>query len=449
MPIRGLLYLYILIIGSVGLISYKKSIYLIWMTLLFVPTIVLEQSLKFGLSAECYIMYASVFSELVHRDRRQCWISFFTSNQNAVILYLLVSLTIIFLSQTVPIKTQFQQLLTEIAMLVFVLQTFLLVTDQPASAFSLRRIVCWVVIFNMFFCLFFEVMLGVNPAGMPLYILLGVDDNEFITDMIDVERGGMSFRAQTVYRHPLSLGQYMLIILPVFLMKGKQTLKLVYAFFICSLIVLSGSRGAMAPMILILLLSLKSNIGANLRKFSLFLMVVAVAVIFVPDKQWKHLNKEIEPFVASIQFWDDEKQKDNDIEGSSMELRINQFEAALDEISDNPIMGRGYGYRDYYIVKHNALHPDLLGFESVLLLYLVERGWLGLLFFFVMVGYIYKLFKKETDEETIIRYIFISYILSIIMTGVRPLSLLFVCLACLIAIGISTNMAMDHKESVE
>ena len=90
----------------------------------------------------------------------------------------------------------------------------------------------------------------------------------------------------------------------------------------------------------------------------------------------------------------------------------------------------------------------MLGFESVLLLYLVEGGVIGLLFFFIIVRYIYKLFKKETDEDIIIRYIFLSYIISIVMTGVRPLTLLFVSLASLIAIGISKNMVMD-KENVE
>jgi len=449
MPIRGLLYLYILFIGSVGLISYRKSIYLTWMTILFVPTILLEQNLKFGIPAEGYIMYASVFSELIRKKRRVYWISFFTHIQSAILLYLLISLIIIFLSQTVPIKNQLQQLLIEIAMLLFVFQTFLHVKDQPASAFSLRRIVCWTIIFNIVFCFIFEVIIGVNPAGMPLYILLGQDDNEFIVDMIESERGALSFRAQTIYRHPLSLGQYMLALLPLFLSRNRLRFSSLYLLIVCILIVLSGSRGVIVPMLFVLFLVFLKNVKTNFRKFMMFLIIMVIAISFVPDRKWNNFVKEAEPFVASIQFWDDEKQKENDIEGSSMELRVNQFNAALEEINDNPIFGRGYGYRDYYIGKHNALHPDLLGFESVLLLYLVERGWIGLFFFFIIIRYIYKLFKKETDEASIIRYIFLSYIISIVMTGVRPLTLLFVCLASLIAIGISKDMVMNHEEKVE
>ena len=417
-----------------------------WLSLLFVPTIILEQEMIFQISLETFLLFGSVASEMRFSERRVYWINFVTGNQKAIILYFFISFTIIFFSQTVPLSFQVTCLLNEFAMLLFAFQTFFFVNSEELSSFTLRRILCWAVIFNIIYCIFFEVMVGVNPAGMPLYILLGEDDNEFITDMIDYERGSMSFRAQTVYRHPLSLGQYMLVVLPLFLMKGKQPIKFVYAFFICCLIVLSGSRGAMAPMILVLFLSLKSNIGAHLRKFVLFLMVISVTICFVPDKQWKHFSREIEPFVASLQFWDDQKQKDNDIRGSSMEMRLNQFDAALKEISENPIFGRGYGYRDYWIYKHNALHPDLLGFESILLLYLVERGWLGLLFFFIMIAYLYKLFRRATSERSVIMYIFLGFFLSIMMTGIRPLSLLFVFLASSIACGISQKQSSLQSE---
>lgn len=446
---KGVLILYILFVASVSLMSYKKGIYLVWLTFLFVPTIILEQTIKMQLSMETILLFGSVVSEMRFEERRTYWKDFFLENQKAIIAYLFVSITIVLLSQTVPLNVQFKRVFEEICMLLFALQTFILVKNEYSSAFTLRRFICWAVVFNIVYCVFFEVMVGINPAGMPLYILLGEDDNQFITDMIDSERGGMSFRAQTVYRHPLSLGQYMLVMLPLFLMKGKLILKFIIAFLICCLIVLSGSRGAMAPMIIVLFLSFKSNIGANLRKFALFLVGVAVAISFVPDKQWKQFNRDIEPFVASLQFWDDQKQYENKIDGSSMEMRFNQFDAALKEIEENPVFGRGYGYRDYYIYLHNDLHPDLLGFESVLLLYLVERGWIGLLFFFFIAYYIYKLFRNELTDKSTIRYVFIGYLLSIIMTGVRPLTLLFVCLSCIIAYGVSKKQEEQLVANME
>ena len=446
MGIRGLFYLYILLVASVSLASYKKGIYLIWLTLLFIPTIILEQWIKLGMPLMTVLMFCSIIMELRLVERRSLWRDFFVDNQKAILAYLFIAFVIIFLSQTVPVIEQFRCLCCEIAMLLFALQTFILVKNDIQAASALRKIVCWAIAYNMAFCIIFEMFLGVNPAGMPLYIILGEDDNEFITDMIDAERGNMSFRAQTVYRHALSLGQYLLVILPLFLTKGKIMMKFIIVIMICFLILVSGSRGAMVPMILVLLWGfwgLQKGSGSLLRKSVLFIIIFMIAASFVPNKVWKKVSMEVEPIVASIQFWDDDKQKDNDISGSSMEMRFDQFDAALTEIEDNPIFGRGYGYRDYYIYVHNALHPDLLGFESVLLLYLVERGWLGLVFFFMMTYFIYKLFVNDLSEKTIIRLVFIGYLLSIIMTGVRPLTLLFVCLTCSIVYGLSQKQD-DH-----
>ena len=388
-----------------------------------------------NLTLETILMLGSVISELRYIERRNLWKQFVTENQKAILAYLFISIIIVLLSQTVPVDTQLRSLLTEIAMLLFSLQTFMIVKSEVKCASVLKSIVCWAIVFNVVYCIFFEMLVGINPAGMPLYILLGVDDNQFITDMIESERGGLSFRSQTVYRHPLSLGQYMLVFLPLFLIKGKLFLKLFYTFLISCLIVLSGSRGAMAPMAFILFLAVMKDLKSHVRHIALGLFAVVISISFIPDKQWERFNKDIEPFVASLQFWDDQKQYENKIDGSSMEMRFNQFDAALTEINDNPFFGRGYSYRDYYIFKHNALHPDLLGFESVFLLHLVERGWIGLMFFFMMIYYIYKLFGKGLPNRETIKYVFMGYLLSIIMTGIRPLTLLFVCLSCSIIYG--------------
>ena len=132
-----------------------------------------------------------------------------------------------------------------------------------------------------------------------------------------------------------------------------------------------------------------------------------------------------------------------------MQSDIFQIDAAFEEISANPIFGRGYGYRDYWIYMHNDLHPELLGFESVLLLYLVERGWIGLIFFFFMAYFIYKLSKKETISTITILLVFVGYLTSIIMTGVRPLTLLFVCLAYSVTCGIAPYKENDSDTLVE
>lgn len=439
MGVKGLLYLFVLLVASVSLVSYKKGVYLIWLSFLFIPSIILEQWLKFTIPVMTVLMLGSVISEMRFSERRLLWKDFFSGKEKGIIAYLFVSLVVIFLSQTVPVGIQLRGLLNELAMLSFAIQTFMLVKTEEGAVLMLKRFVSCAVVFNVVYCVIFEIIVGVNPAGLPLYILLGVDNNDFITDMIDLERGSLSFRAQTIYRHSLSLGQYMLVFLPLFLKNEKQTVRFVYIVLIAFLIVVSGSRSAMVPMLLLFLLDMKGSVKSLVPKLLVLVVVCIFAFGFLPSLQQKKIIQKVEPFVASLQFWDDDKQSQNDISGSTMQMRFDQFDAALVEIEDNPFFGRGYDYRDYYILKHNDLHPELLGFESVLLLYLVERGWIGLVFFFLMAYYIYRIFTQELNERRIIKLVFVGYITSIIMTGVRPLTLLFVCLVCSIAYGITSK----------
>ena len=225
MTIQRLLFLYILFVASVSFVSYRKGIYLIWITLLLVPTIILEQIIKMRLSMLTILLLGSVVSEFRFSERRTVWKDFFINHQNAIVLYLFISFTIVFLSQTVPLSTQFIRVVEEISMLLFALQTYFFTQKNEKTALTLKSIICFAVLYNIVYCVYFELIVGVNPAGMPLYYLLGEDDNDFIVDMVGSERGGLDFRAQTIYRHPLSLGQYMLVLLPIFFIKYEQTIR--------------------------------------------------------------------------------------------------------------------------------------------------------------------------------------------------------------------------------
>ena len=208
MAIKGLLYICILFVASVSLVSYKRGVYLIWLTLLLVPPIILLSGVKLKLSLMTILMAGSFISEMRYSVSRNNFVTFFRDNQKAILLYLLVSFSIVFLSQTVPIGYQLRRLFDEIVMLLFALQTYLLVKAKGEVSKTLMWIICGILLFNFVYCIYFEVLLGINPAGLPLYLLMGVDNSEFVVDMVESERGGLGFRAQTVYGHALSLGQY-------------------------------------------------------------------------------------------------------------------------------------------------------------------------------------------------------------------------------------------------
>ena len=140
MEIKITLYAYIFFVAILSLASYKKGIYIIWFTFLFVPTIILETLMsELRWPMETMLMLASVVMELRLKERRILWASFFVENQRAVLAYLFVSLMIVFLSQTVPLIEQLRLLFVEMVMLLFALQTFLLVQTEYGSAMILKK----------------------------------------------------------------------------------------------------------------------------------------------------------------------------------------------------------------------------------------------------------------------------------------------------------------------
>ena len=435
MSIKLLLYLYILFVASVSILSYKKGCYLVWLTVLLFPPIILYMETKIKIPFIHVLMLTSVLLELRYYKNRLLYGGFIVQHQKAIFFYFTFTLCIVLMSQTVPILTQFKLFINEIIILLFALQTFLIVTNNRTVAVVLLIMVCCIILFNFLYFLYFEMYLGMNPAGKPLYMALNITDNDFLVDMIDSERGIMDFRAQTVYGHPLSLGQYMLILLPVFFLRNNN-IKLVLMGMALILIIASGTRGALVPSILILIIGLIRSTHHLFLKTIIGITIIIVGLSIMPTRTWKIINEQAEPFAAGLMFWDENKQTETNIGGSSMSMRFDQWEAAQDEISNNPLMGRGLGYREWWQTKHNGLHPSLLGYESLLIYYLVERGWLGLILFFLMTFYIYFVFKKKTSTPYILKLIFVGYVISIIMTGVRPFSFLLVCLASSIVCGI-------------
>lgn len=440
MSIKVLLYLYIVFVFFISLSSYKKGIYLIWATLFMFPTILVQMTMNLYMSFLNILIIGSFFSEILRGNLTDYKI-FFAKHKNAIGWYVVVSLAILFMSQTVPLGYQFRRFINEVCILLFSIQTLLLIKRNKDASKALLLIVLGAISFNILYSFYFEVYLRSNPAGLPLYVLLGQGENDYLVDMIDSERGDMAFRAQSVYGHPLSLGQYMLVFLPVLYVVRERLVKIFFSIAIVVLIGLTGTRGAIVPMVLILLLMNVTSLSTKIPKLVGLISIVFILFLMLPNTVTDKFVKRIEPFTANLQFWDDKKQREQNITGSSMELRIQQMDAALDEVSNNPLFGRGYGYREFWQNKHRGVHPVLLGYESVLLYYLVERGWVGLIFYFIMVYYLYRLFSTESKQKYTIGLILFGLVLSQVMTGVRPLALLFACLASSITCGMYPSIS--------
>ena len=137
MIIKLLLYLYILFVASVSYYSYKKGCYLVWLTVLLFPPIILFMGTKIKIPFIHVLMLPSVLLELRYYKNRLLYNGFIVQHKKAILFYLIFLLCIVLMSQTVPILTQLKIFINEIIFLSFALQTFLLATNNRKAAVGL------------------------------------------------------------------------------------------------------------------------------------------------------------------------------------------------------------------------------------------------------------------------------------------------------------------------
>ena len=83
---------------------------------------------------------------------------------------------------------------------------------------------------------------------------------------------------------------------------------------------------------------------------------------------------ELSATIDSI-FIKDSRQ--TNVEGSSIDMRMEQLNGCFREIQDCLIFGKGYEWCGYYMSIHD-LHPVLLAFESLIFVVLCNSGIVGL-----------------------------------------------------------------------
>lgn len=421
-------------------LSTKNGIIMFWISLFIIPYPILSLSfISFFqfITIEIIISSFSFWCNYIYRKELLC---FCRKKIKSIIALIIVYSSLILFSETVPYKDQFYNLLNELLFFLIIIETFIFASHSKDNKTYLIKAITYSLLINIVYSLICEAYLQINFAGRPLYILLGMDSNEYLIDMIESARGVFSFRMQSTFGHPLSLGQYFLILVPIYFCSSSNIgnkIRITTIIFLIISIFLSGTRGAIFPFILIATIFLIKFSKIKLMKYGLLSFCLLIIIYtLLPIKAQVSINQQMSDFSTFIQFWDDKKQNKSNVSGSSISMRIEQFDAATNEIRNNPLFGKGRAYREYYQNQHSQLHPKLLGFESFVLLKLVEQGWIGLVFFIIIIFTMYKIFKERTYNIIILKLIFIAYILSTLITGIRPYSLLILGLtASILAIN--------------
>lgn len=214
-----------------------------------------------------------------------------------------------------------------------------------------------------------------------------------VTSVYAVYQGlaGMS-RANGFYGHPMTLGGWLCIFLPLLLIEffEKKLLKQYHwlaglAFCICSAgLVFNATRGAWLAVTIVCTVLLLYYMFKSKRNLAVSIIFIAlISTVLVNNPKFMHRLDTIDDF--------DKYQSNTE--------RILMWQSAWNMFKDHPILGVGLGqYKENYQQKYispEAKEPQLSHAHNNFLQMLAENGIVGFVGFAIMFGYI--VFKNLID----------------------------------------------------
>lgn len=329
---------------------------------------------------------------------------------------------IFFSSGFIPFQTQLINLVK------YIIQTILFLFLGYYAFNSLNRQIAFnIVLWFSIACGLYGILtyfLHTNPYINSLYLLYTGEENIYMAFQESV-RGTLDGRVSGTNVHPLGWGQMWNVLLSFFMIVRKDCNRvLFYSVILVGIIniVLCGSRSALVGFVVFLFLFYLFEKKTKILKYTL-VGLVSCLIFFAVFDEYRPVNQMKKYLITSIVFWDTEKQSDMDIKGSSMEMRLTQFNVATNIASKN-LGGEGYGYKLYSLQHYSKYNSDLYGLESFIVRELVEQGWLGLMCFLWLfyLLYTYAISKVNIQDKPKWFAYFSSYFLCILMTDIQGIS---------------------------
>ena len=210
----------------------------------------------------------------------------------------------------------------------------------------------------------------------------------------DVYKEDSRFRVQSMFKYAFDYGYICAAILLLHLHGWNRHLESKMAFIIaiaCCIfgILVCGCRtiwvGALLSIACYSMWVFKLNKTVIYGIIALILMIIAYNTIPVVEEK---VNQVTDVFVEN-----------SETSGSSIQMRIIQYGNVLTRIEGHEWLGLGDGYWGHTYVENPESIRDLLGVESVILSYLLERGIIGLVmwvaFYITIFLYFFRNRKKR------------------------------------------------------
>ncbi len=302
----------------------------------------------------------------------------------------------------------------------FVLWNYSRIDTSSKTLFS-KIFVCTIFVIVLY-GLFLTTMPGINPY---LMVLTDLGVTKFSEDYALAEGTGRIFgRLSSVFPHPMTFGLFLgFSFVYIYNIRNKIHFLVLWTMLIlvllCSL--LCGVRSVLGGMTFVLMYYfISSKNYKSFMTFSVFAIIGYLIIIQLPD---------LSNYISSI---GDIHYQKREVNGSSLELRLEQFDGCLKEIDNYWINGKGYNWHRYYI-ENKGDHPVMLAFESLIYIVLCDSGLIGVLIWIVFGILLIRANKSPNKDLYCTRNsLFVFYLSYSCITGeyryLQFFSLFYICL---------------------
>ena len=320
--------------------------------------------------------------------------------------YFILTLLLIPFQNSVPLDYMLNMWMRD-AMMVLILPLILWnVMKNDSSAIKLfRQTLIISILIAALYGLFLTTTNGINPYQLLTAQLFG---QESLESYYDLGGGRMFGRISSVFRHPMSYAFFLgLSAVYVFYIRSKIS-KPIYAFFmiiILSNCIVCGVRSVLGG--LAITIAYYFFICKDYKKMTSIIIMFALGWLIIEQ------IPDLGAYVGSIA---DINNKQGTVEGSSIEMRLNQLEGCLKEVKSNPVFGRGYKWDIYYRELHGD-HPIILSFESLLFVVICNSGFMGFVIWGILVYQSMKYNMKFATDIVVANCLVVFYIAYSTITG--------------------------------
>ena len=296
-----------------------------------------------------------------------------------LLLYLMQLFIIPFHFSGMPIIEQLNYFRIDIMRVILPFVILSIVIYDKRNASILTGIMYIVIAISSLYCLFLVTMPGYNPYIDAIYPILGQEVID--QDKVLLEGIRLFGYISSVYPHVTEFGCF-LIFASVFLLyqfKRDRSIipKILFGLVLASVIVCGSRSVLLGEGLVIMVYLLYHNQFKVLIVASILISVVVLLIyLYLPD-YWQYVN--------SI--------GDDSVNGSSIDLRLQQYRGCFEAIEHSFTCGLGYNWTGWYLKMYGG-HPTMIAFESCLMQILCNNGIVGLVIWGIIILFVFKTISK-------------------------------------------------------